>query len=60
MSDMAMLRQLEGCESDAGRGFQTLFVPNTRSLEQQVEKDAVVEASTFDRISDTSKVELLV
>jgi len=35
-------------------------VPNTRSLEQQVEKDAVVEASTFDRISDTSKVELLV
>ena len=54
-----MLR-VGGVESDSGRGFQTLFVPNTRSLEQQVEKDAVVEASTFDRISDTSKVELLV
>jgi hypothetical protein len=24
----------DGAESDSGRGFQTLFMPNTRSLQQ--------------------------
>jgi hypothetical protein len=51
---------VEGLKSDSGRGFQTLFVPNTRSLEQSVQKDAVGEASAFNRIGDITKVELLV
>ena len=55
-----MLRQLEGLNLIQVADSKHSSCQTPGGLEQQVEKDAVVEASTFDRISHTSKVELLV